>query len=145
MNLVLSLAVVAALLLGLYPAGHVPVIARTAPPAIALLAPELKDLRTNPASDFRSPYRMITTEITNNEDYDIPLVVFLEIRDTNGLTLYLVYHILEVNASGRSEVGSSWQLPQEQGDYELRTFAISNFTKPEILTGVNMITVNERL
>ena len=88
---------------------------------------------------------MITTKITNNEDYDIPLVVFLEISDTDGASLYLAFHILAVNAGGRSEVASLWRLPHEQGEYELRTFAISNFTRPDVLTPVTATTVTEIL
>jgi len=71
----------------------------------------------------------------NGEDFEKPFVIIIEARDTTGVTSYLQFQIGRLSAQGISDVGVSW-LPEKAGTYELRAFAISNFTNPIILTDV---------
>lgn len=89
-----------------------------------------------------NPYLVLTTSLTNNYDYDLQFVILLEVRDSDGVTQLLESHSGSVAGNGRTEVGSLWRFPQESGQYELRAFAISNFTMPMILTEVKSAMVD---
>jgi len=97
--------------------------------------PVLKDISRH---DTIGTAKFITTTIVNGEDFEKPFVIIIEARDTTGVTTYLQFQIGILSArgiSGISDVGVSW-LPEKPGKYELRAFAISNFTNPQILTDV---------
>jgi hypothetical protein len=89
-----------------------------------------------------NPYLVLTTGLTNNYDYDLQFVILLEVRDSDGVTQLLESHSGSMAGNGRTEVGSLWRFPQDSGQYELRAFAISNFTNPTILTEVKSILVD---
>ena len=130
---VLPYAILVALISGANCETYVSVIEEQ-PSIAAVGTPELID-PNNGATDKRVALRYITTTFYNNDDFDMPFVVFLEIRDSYGVTVYLVFHTGVLAGNGKTELGSSW-LPQETGDYELRAFAISNFTKPVVIAQV---------
>jgi hypothetical protein len=69
--------------------------------------------------------------------------MLVEIRDENDLTIYMSFLIGTLNPNAVSEMGISWT-PQYVGEYEVRSFAITNFTKPEILSlqAVTRVTVS---
>jgi hypothetical protein len=105
---------------------------------IALSYPELISLNIAD-SGTTSPYRMVKTTLSNAYEHDLPYVVFVEIRDSYGITLYLQFHTGVLGGTEYTELGSSWRVPYEVGTYELRAFAISNFTKPEVIVNVRSI------
>jgi hypothetical protein len=76
---------------------------------------------------------MLSSTILNNNDIELPFTAFIEVRDEKGATVYLQWQTGKVNPNGESEVGLSWT-PEKAGEYEFRTFLISNFTRPQILT-----------
>lgn len=108
------------------------------PPRVAagISAPELKFLGSTFYPDMGD--RMITASVTNMGREELQFVAFLEIRDSQGVTIFLQYHTGLIKVEGRSEIASSWQAPDLQAKYELRAFVISNFTKPQILTDVSI-------
>jgi hypothetical protein len=59
----------------------------------------------------------------------------MEARDGNGITTLLEFQLGTVRSNDFIEVGMSWR-PAEEGNYQLRTFLISGFERPEIISGV---------
>jgi hypothetical protein len=106
------------------------------PPTYILSVPKLIKTCNVPADSCgQSQTRMMSTMFINNDDKPVQFVVFLEIRDSAGVTVFLQFHIGAVEGRfghNTREMASSWQ-PEKAGEYELRTFAISNFTNPEVL------------
>jgi hypothetical protein len=64
--------------------------------------------------------------------------MFYEVRDATGSTVFLEFHIGTLNPDSSSEMGTSFQ-PSSFGRYEVMSFAISNFTKPDILSSLSVI------
>jgi hypothetical protein len=99
----------------------------------------ISDLRVktnaNPLCDACtvSHTRFIVLNATNNNDAEQQFTMLIEIRDKNGSTLFLDFLVGTLNPNSSSEMGISWTVLYP-GDYEVRSFAISNFTKPEILS-----------
>jgi|GEM_PF-5546280 len=77
----------------------------------------------------------IITYVTNGEVYEKQFTVIIETRDKTGITVDLQTQNGTVNAESQVEVAVLWR-PQEAGEYEFRTFAISNFEDARILTEV---------
>jgi hypothetical protein len=101
-----------------------------------LTSPILKAIdHTNLDSVRVGQLLLITTILTETEEIEKPFVVIVEARDETGVTILLQFQIGRLTANGQSEVGVSWR-PETAGEYELRAFVISDFTNPEILTGV---------
>jgi hypothetical protein len=65
----------------------------------------------------------------------LPFITIIEVRNSDGTTVFLEFNMGTLNGNTPSEVGVVWQ-PTDAGQYELRVFAISNFKNPEILSGV---------
>jgi hypothetical protein len=86
----------------------------------------------SPASDFK----MVTVTFGNSTPNDSPFVLFLEARDKKGVTIFLQYHTGVMNAGSHADFASSWHSNKELVRYDIRAFAISNFTRPAVLTEV---------
>ena len=99
----------------------------------------ISDLRVktdaNPVCDNCTvlPVRYIILSANNNENIERPFTMLVEARDSNGVTVFLGFLIGTLNPESSSEMGISWKV-DAPGEYEIRSFAISNFTKPEILS-----------
>lgn len=106
------------------------------PPIYILSVPKLiKPCDAPVAACTFNPTRMMVTTFINNDDKPVQFVVFLEVRDSAGVTVFLQFHTGATEGRfghNTLEMASSWQ-PEKYGEYELHTFAISNFTKPEVL------------
>lgn len=60
-------------------------------------------------------------------------MAIFEIRDSNGLTVYLTWQSDAMSAAGgQANISASW-IADGIGVYEIRTFSLSNFTNPIIL------------
>jgi hypothetical protein len=84
--------------------------------------------------DSVSDFKMVNVTFANTTPNDSSYVVFLEVRDKNGITEYLEFHTGVIGAHDRLNLASSWHAPEDLARYELRAFAISNFTRPILLT-----------
>ncbi len=81
---------------------------------------------------------VVTTDVRNNDDvYDWPAYVILEIRDWDGVTIMLAWQSGVVETDRPTQVGVSW-IPEHPGDYQLRTFAVSSLDNPRILSAVSV-------
>jgi hypothetical protein len=78
---------------------------------------------------------MLSVEITNPNANPQPLVQLVEVRDTNGVTVFLAWQSMVVDPSGQTEIGVSWT-PDRADSYQIRTFAVSGFENPRVLSTV---------
>jgi hypothetical protein len=78
---------------------------------------------------------VITSNVTNNDDQPRPATVIVEVRDADGITVYLQWQTATIAANGEIQVGLSW-IPEDEGDYTIRTFVVSNLTTPQVLSEV---------
>ena len=67
-------------------------------------------------------------------------VILFEIRDSSGVSIQIAWQGGLAAAGAEKEVGVSWIAP-DVGDYQVRTFVISNLTNPEVLTQVTTTNV----
>jgi hypothetical protein len=107
-------------------------------------APVARDVSGGTISNIVEGQQVVlTTTINNNLDDDLPFVALIEVRDSSGITVYLAWQTGTLDAGDRTEVGLSWT-PEDSGDYQVRTFVISNLNNPQVLSQVmtSNITVN---
>lgn len=98
--------------------------------------PMLKNLAGEEITDVEAGHLVVlTTEIKNNNPRVQPFTALVEVRDSQDVTVYLQWQIGILNPSGTTEIGLSWT-PEEAGDYRLRTFLISDFENPAVLSPV---------
>jgi hypothetical protein len=90
-------------------------------------------------SDPHSRPLMLSANMTNNSMQSISYVAFLELRDSNDITIYLEFHKGRLDPEASSNIASSWAA-DTTGEYELRVFAISDFENPEVLSSVGTAT-----
>jgi hypothetical protein len=78
---------------------------------------------------------MVYQTFHNNDRLSRNLLMLFEIRDVEGVSIYIAWQIAQVDPESSKEVGISWVAPNP-GEYQIRTFPISNFTNPEVLGSV---------
>ena len=76
---------------------------------------------------------MLSANMTNNSVQPLFYIAFIELRNSDGVTLYLEFHKGRLDPDASSNIASSWT-PDRPGEYELRVFAISDFESPEMLS-----------
>jgi hypothetical protein len=100
-------------------------------------APELRDVTGRTLTSLSvGQQAVLSTNIVNNNDESRPFVALVEVRDSSGITVFLAWQTGTLNPSGQAEVGLSWT-PEEAGDYEVRTFVISDLANPQILSEIS--------
>jgi hypothetical protein len=101
-----------------------------------MLPPELKDVSGNflESAHVDEPV-FITTIFANCTDVEIPFIVVIEARDEDDVTVYLQFQAGKLDANADSEVSLPWS-PEKSGKHELRTFALSNLTQPQIYSQI---------
>jgi len=115
--------------------------ARTGIDTIRVVAPVAKDVQGKTLSSVSAGQQVIlSTTVVNNNDQSQPFAAIVEVRDSSGITVYLAWQTGTLNPNGRAEVGLSWT-PGEAGNYEMRTFTVSEFMDPEILSPVAKSTI----
>jgi hypothetical protein len=64
-------------------------------------------------------------------DEDKPLVVIVEVRDQDDVTIYLAYQTATVRPNDTYNLGISWMIPPDAASgtsYQVRTFALTTFS-----------------
>lgn len=105
-------------------------------------SPQLKDQTGEVlANAVTGELAIITTRINSNSTQNESFIAMVEARNAIGITEMLEFQTGQVRGSD-VEIGISWT-PQEPGEYELRTFLLSDLQDPQILSDVTkkMITV----
>jgi hypothetical protein len=78
---------------------------------------------------------VLSTTVSSTKEEPQPYVAIMEARDEAGMTRFLGFAIGDLAGNSQSEIGISWT-PEEAGSYELRTFLVSEFENPQLLTAV---------
>jgi hypothetical protein len=79
---------------------------------------------------------LLSTEIESDLDRAIEFVAIVEVRNHDGITVYLAWQTGTLDSESKAEVGLPW-IPSESGDYEVRTFVMSNLNdSPQVLSGI---------
>ena len=78
---------------------------------------------------------MILTDFTNAKLVSQSVTFLIEVRDENGVTQYLAWQITTAPTMGTKSAGISW-ISDKAGEYQIRTFVISNLTNPQVLSPV---------
>lgn len=76
---------------------------------------------------------VISVSLRNVNQSDISILTFVEVRDSNGITQFLSYQTSEIELGVEKEIGVSW-LPVRSDTYTLRTFCVTGFQDPHILS-----------
>jgi hypothetical protein len=78
---------------------------------------------------------VLSTTVINNNAVSLPILVVLEVRNSEQVTESLVWQTGSLVPQGSTNMGVSW-LPQRSGNYEVRTFVISDLERAEVLSPV---------
>jgi hypothetical protein len=101
-----------------------------------ITSPVLKDTNGKILNEGSSGVTTIVSlYAVNSRDIPLPFVAVIEARSEDGVTWFLDLQEGQAPPGDSTEVTTSWT-PERTGDYELRTFLISGFENPTILTGV---------
>jgi hypothetical protein len=80
---------------------------------------------------------IISKNFTNNKVTEVKFMLLIEVRDESGVTQYLAWQTSTASPSSTRNVGVSWT-PDRAGEYQIRTFPISNLTNPQVLDAVEI-------
>jgi micrococcal nuclease len=109
-------------------------------------APVLRTIHTTPVRPIHVGDQMvITTQVTNNDPVnDWSSYVLVEVRDQEGITVMLGWQSGIFEVGSQKDVGISWT-PDTPGNYQLRTFVITDFQNPRVMSSVqdSQVTIAE--
>jgi hypothetical protein len=75
---------------------------------------------------------------TNNRYAGLPYIAICEIRDADGVTIYLETQRGTLDENEQAAIDFLWQ-PRMPGNYEIRGIGISDFDNPELLTHLDVL------
>lgn len=79
----------------------------------------------------------LTTEVTSSSQRDeVLFVAITEVRDADGVTVSMGWQSGTARPQSSTELGMSW-IPELPGNYELRTFLVSDLLNPRVLVTVS--------
>jgi hypothetical protein len=79
---------------------------------------------------------ILSAEISSSSQREeLSFVAILEVRDSSGVTVSIGWQSGSLSAQGQTEVGMSW-LPEDPGNFQVRTFLISDLLSPQVLSEV---------
>ena len=118
--------------------------AHSLPPALAPTRPFFIDLNGDRLDSVEAGRQvMITTTFRNTLETELTFVGLIEVRDIDGVTEFLAYQSGTVEPLGNKTVGLSW-LVQNSTAYQSRTFAITDFENPQVLSNVQTSRIEVR-
>jgi hypothetical protein len=85
---------------------------------------------------------IVTTTHASKIEQDLTYVALIEIRDDNGLTVFLSWQVGELEAISNKTIGVSWVVPESSQYYQSRVFAITNFEEPHVLSVVEICEIS---
>jgi len=107
-------------------------------------APALRDAQGQPLTQVLAGQQVVlSTTIKNNEVASTSYAAIVEVRDSDGVTVYLNWQTGTLPADDSIGIGLSWT-PDQPGTYTARVFVLSGLTNPQILspTVTSTITVS---
>jgi hypothetical protein len=75
---------------------------------------------------------------TNNRYAGLSYIAICEIRDAEGVTIYLETQRGTLDENEQAAIDFLWK-PRIPGDYEIRAIGISDFDNPELLTHLDVL------
>jgi len=122
------------------PLVHTPDQPTVVPPpntcSVELTAPSLKSVHSTTLAGATDGMQfIITTTAKNCLSVDQPFVAFIEVRGPDDVTEHLDWQSGILKANELVEIRISW-IPDHGDNYELRTFVVSDLSKPHILADV---------
>jgi hypothetical protein len=78
---------------------------------------------------------VLSASVANNRGDVQPFVAILEVRNAEGVTVFLSSEHGTLSSNGSSGIEIVWK-PAAQGDYTIRTFVISGFDEGEVLSTI---------
>jgi hypothetical protein len=117
--------------------GNMTATAKIGQETTSVIKPSLKEINGNAVQELRTGKQVIlsTTVTNNNNNQSQPFTAILEVRDANGVTIYLQWQKGILGPSDISGIGLSWT-PERAGNYEIRTFVVSDMLNAEVLSPV---------
>ena len=104
------------------------------PGAVTPTAPLLKDATGKELTSVIVGQQVVlSTTIVNNQDKSQTHATILEVRDGNGVTVFIGWGTGTLAAKASTSIGLSWT-PDNPGSYTLRTFVLSDLATPQILS-----------
>lgn len=105
--------------------------------AVTQSAPVLKDTKGADVPEAMIDQQVIlATEINNNRSIALPFVAFVEVRNSDGQTVFLQWQTGTLNASSVTGIGLSWT-PDAAGKYTVRVFVVDDIANPSIISPVS--------
>lgn len=77
----------------------------------------------------------LNVAFADNSSISQPFIGLLEMRDTDGVTIFLGWQSGALQSGSETMFGMSW-IAEKAGDYQIRQFALSNLTSPVVLEAV---------
>jgi hypothetical protein len=88
----------------------------------------VRDLQGNVITETTAGSQVILeTSVANTCDQHKPLFVILEVRDSDGYTIFLTWQNSTINANEQVANGISWVAPDLPGEYAVRGFYMGCF------------------
>lgn len=105
-------------------------------PRVIISTPSVSSMENAPITLIQKGQQVfLSVSITNEGGRSTEFIAIIEVRDKQGTTVNLQFQKGTSRPFDSNEVGFSWS-PQEVENYTLRTFLISDFQDPNILTPV---------
>lgn len=79
---------------------------------------------------------MIRLSIHNNIPYEQPFVILVEIRDSNDVTTDVFWQSGIFGEGGNYTMETSWAPRDEDNNYQIRSFVVSDLDNPQVLSAV---------
>ncbi len=86
---------------------------------------------------------MLTVTFSSQLESDQAYVGIIEVRDSQGVTVYLALQSGIMGPGASSTIGSSWTA-EVPSDYQVRTFAITDLQQPTVLSAVAVTELTAR-
>jgi hypothetical protein len=104
--------------------------------------PVVKDFSNQDVSEVTNGKQVVlSTTVSNNQDTVRPFAAIVEVRNADGITVYLQWQTGTLNPHGNTNVGLSWT-PDAPGQYSVRTFVVNNIANPAALSQIASTTIN---
>ena len=79
----------------------------------------------------------LSSTVTSPSPAELAFVAIMEVRDSEGITVFIGWQSGTLHPESPGEIGMSW-IPQDRGDYQVRTFIISDLIDPQVLSAVTL-------
>lgn len=103
---------------------------------------EFNDLSGKPMDEIHTGRSvLITPTLHNNTTAKMEYTVIVEVRDADGITVYLQWASGQLEGGGEKSESMSW-IPSAPGTYDVRAFVITNLANPQALSPVTSVDVD---